>query len=180
MKSNLLADAGPLIGLTRNFQYCFKITNLDRYPDHLFFAELGSQNDRLTVVYRLIRPNTCIPAFSYRPLTIITAIPKNQIKPDDLENFSSDPNDLSFMVLLDKTLQSKLLKGQPKIQPPYNLPMIYESANMEDSIEIKTLTSDNLQINVTRSIHTLNWIIFPILGTLLLGYLFWKRRRKAL
>jgi hypothetical protein len=178
MQSHLLADVGPSIGITGKFSYCFKVTNLDRYPDYLFFAALGSQNEMLTVQYLLISPNTCMAASGYRPITTITAIPKTQIKPEDLDTLN--PAAPEFISLVNETLKSKLLKGEPKITPPLYLPMIYEGADMEDSIEIKTLTPDNLQITVTRSIHTLNWIIFPILGTLLLGYLFWKRRRKAL
>ena len=177
--TSLLADVPPPTGFTRNFDYCFKVVNLDRYPDHFFFARLGSQNPNNPIFYRLIKPNTCIPASAYRPIVIITAIQKNQIQPNDLENLNEDPSQPTFIVLKDTALQAKLIKGEPKIQPPRDIPILYENGKMEDVIQIQTLTADSLQITVTRSTHTLNWIIFPILGVILLGYLLWKRRRRS-
>jgi hypothetical protein len=178
MLNTLLADVAPPIGLTTKFSYCFKVVNLDRYPDHLFFARLGSQNKNLPVLYRLIEPNTCIDPAGYRPIVTITAIPKNQIQPKDLEQPNPDVNYRDFTILQNKALQAKLLKDETQIQPPRSIPILHENGKMEDVIEIQTLTPDSLQITVTRSIHTLNWIIFPILGVILLGYLVWKRRRQ--
>jgi hypothetical protein len=175
MFNALLADLPPPPGLTKNFNYCFKVVNLDRYPDHLFFARLGSENDSLTVLYQLIEPNVCMQASGYRPITTITAIPKTQIQPNDLEPLNDNS---AFIILQNKALQTKLIKGEPQIKPPLMIPLLYENGKMEDVIQIQTLTPDSLQITVTRSTHTLNWIIFPILGVILLGYLVWKRRRQ--
>ncbi len=178
MFNPLLADVAPPIGFTTQFSYCFKVVNLDRYPDHLFFARLGSQNPTLPVFYRLISPNTCINPAGYRPIVTITAIPKNQIQPKDLEQPNPALNYRDFTILQNKALQAKLLKDETQIKPPRSIPMLYENGKLEDVIEIQTLTADSLQITVTRSTHTLNWIIFPILGVILLGYLLWKRRRQ--
>ncbi len=168
----------PPPGLTTKFDYCFKVVNLDRYPDHLFFARLGSQNPNLDVFYRLIEPNTCIDPAGYRPIITITAIPKNQIQPKDLKQPTPESEYPAFTTLQNKALQAKLIKGEPQIKPPLMVPILDENGKMEDVIEIQTLTPDRLQLTVTRSTHTLNWIIFPILGVILLGYLLWKRRRQ--
>ena len=81
----IIADIPPPPGYTRAFSYCFEITNLDEYPDYLvFFQRSSERKEDVTTPYWLIKPGECIPLNGYRPLAIISALPKKEVLPTDL------------------------------------------------------------------------------------------------
>ena len=81
----VIADLPPSPGYTRAFSYCFEITNLDEYPDYLvFFQRSSERKEDVTTPYWLIEPGKCIPLNGYRPLAIISALPKKEVLPTDL------------------------------------------------------------------------------------------------
>jgi hypothetical protein len=85
LNAAILADVAPDMGYTRSFEYCIRVPNLDAYPDHVFFAQLAQRSpDNRTTPPLLIQTNECIPLEGYRPIAWVVALPKAELKPQDL------------------------------------------------------------------------------------------------
>jgi hypothetical protein len=170
----ILADVAPDRGYTKNFNYCFKITNLDKYPKHLFFTQIGSARDRVsTEPYILVKAGQCIPIKGYMPLANITAIAKNKVQRKDLQTTSSGT------VLKNPKLQKSLVPGTPTIYPPNALPIINEGKTIEASFKIQSIDSKGVKLAPIKDpISMLNIILFPLVGMAIIGGIVWNRQRK--
>jgi hypothetical protein len=169
----ILADVAPNPGYTKNFNYCFKITNLNKYPNHLLFAQVGSARDRVsTEPYILLKAGQCIPIKGYMPIANITAIAKNKVQRKDLQTTSSGT------ILKNTKLQKSLVKGTPTIYPPNILPIINEGKTIEAKFKIQSIDSKGLKLApIQDPISMLNIILFPILGMAIIGGIVWNRQR---
>jgi hypothetical protein len=173
--SFILADVAPAAGYTKNFRTCFKISNLNKYPNYLLFAKVESGLDPLdTSAYVQIQKDRCLPIAGYRVVANITAIEKNKVKPRDLKTTSAGIN------LQNPKLQKILIQGTPYISQPYFLPVINEGKQIELIYKIQSLDRQGLkltQVNST-SAPMLNLLIFPAIGIAILGWVMWQRNRK--
>jgi hypothetical protein len=169
----ILADVAPNPGYTKNFNYCFKITNLDKYPKHLLFTQIGSVRDRVsTEPYLLVKAGQCIPIKGYMPLANITAIAKNKVQRKDLQTTSSGT------ILKNTKLQKSLVQGTPTIYPPNALPIINEGKTIEANFKIQSIDSKGLKLApVDNPVSMLNIVLFPLIGTAIIGGLIWNRQR---
>jgi hypothetical protein len=170
----ILADVAPDAGYTKNFNYCFKITNLNKYPNHLLFAQVGSARDPVsTEPYILLKAGQCIPIKGYMPIANITAIAKNKVQRKDLQTTSSGT------MLKNTKLQKSLVKGTPTIYPPNTLPIINEGKTIEASFKIQSIDSKNLKLTPIKDpISMLNIVLFPLIGMAIIGGIVWHRQRK--
>ncbi|WP_143171115.1 hypothetical protein [[Phormidium ambiguum] IAM M-71] len=171
-----MADIAPDIGYTRDFSYCLKITNLEKYPNYLLFVKIGSENPGIpTKPYKLIQAGDCVSLIGYRPIATIAAISKDRVQANDLENSEAGT------ILKNTNLQTALIQGKPIIEHPTVLPMTYTASVVEDSFQIQSIDPNGLQLSlVARSSPVLpklilNWIIFPLVGV---GILVWFIRRR--
>jgi hypothetical protein len=173
-QSLILADVAPDAGYTKNFNYCFKITNLNKYPNHLLFAQVGSARDRVsTEPHILLKAGQCIPVKGYMPIANITAIAKNKVQRKDLQTTSSGT------MLNNTKLQKSLVKGTPTIYPPNILPIINEGKTIEASFKIQSIDSKGLKLAPIKDpISMLNIILFPLIGMAIIGGIVWNRQRK--
>ncbi len=169
----ILADVAPDVGYTKNFTYCIKITNLDKYPKHLLFTQVGSARNQVSSEpYILIKAGQCIPIKGYMPLANITAIAKNKVQRKDLQTTSSGT------ILKNTKLQKSLVQGAPTIYPPNALPIINEGKTIEGSFKIKSIDSKGLKIvAVDNPVSMLNIVLFPLIGIAIIGGLIWNRQR---
>ncbi|MBD2047421.1 hypothetical protein H6F78_17785 [Coleofasciculus sp. FACHB-64] len=177
----ILADLPPSPGYTRGFSYCVKITNQEKYPDYWLFLQISSVNPHARPSpYILIQPGECVPVIGYRPIATISAIAKNKVQPKDLENSSEVWSLFSKSTILQNiNLQNALIKGTPTIQPPSQLPVIY--SKVEDNFQVKSLNLDGLQLSLVkqdRQLLPLTWLVFPVMGIAILGWIIIFRRRK--
>jgi hypothetical protein len=166
----------PSTGYTRNFDYCLKLINVDQHPNYLFFARIGSINPGLpTAPYILFQENQCVPIEGYRPVITVVAIAKTHITPGDLEPTSSGT------ILRDdrtKALKQHWLEGAPQITAPLDQPIVYFGQQIEDRYQIQAITPTDVQLSlVERSPQIPSWILFLTAGILVLGGIFWHRRR---
>ncbi len=171
----ILADVAPGLGYTRNFNYCFKITNLNQHPNHLLFVQIGSaMNQKITEPYVLVKSDRCIPIKGYRAVAKITAIPKNKVRQQDLQNKSSGT------ILKNTKLQKYSIAGNSDIlSPPHAVPIINEGKTIEASFKIESIDSQGLKLApIENSISTLNIILFPLIGIAIIGGTIWNRQRK--
>lgn len=170
----ILADMPPSVGYTRDFSYCLKITNLEKYPDYLLFVQIGSiRPDPPIPPYVVIKTGECVPVSGYRPVARVAAISKDKVQPNDLANSSLGT------ILQNTNLQKALIKGTPTIEPPLQLPFIYQGTQIKDSFQIHSIGSNGLQLSlVNRSPQMLNWIVFPLIGATILGWMIWRRKKQ--
>jgi hypothetical protein len=172
----ILADVAPNPGYTKNFNYCFKITNLDKYPKHLLFVRVSSRINRGgTEPYILVKAGQCIPIKGYMPQANITAIAKNKVQPKDLQTTSSGT------ILKNSKPQKSLIQGTPTIYPPNALPIINEGKTIETKFKIQSIDSKGLKIApIEEPISMLNIVLFPLVGMAIIGGIVWNRQRNLL
>jgi hypothetical protein len=174
-RSLIIADVPPGDGYTRNFEYCFKITNLNKYPNHLLFAQVGSvTSNPTTIPYVLVKSGQCIPVNGYRPSANISAIAKNKVSAKYLKNTSSGtiPN--------NPKLQKSLVQGIPRIVPPDSLPIINEGKKIEAGFKIQSIDSHGLKlVPVKNSTPILNIVLFPAIGAVIIGGMIWHHKRQV-
>ncbi|WP_309738378.1 hypothetical protein [Chamaesiphon sp. OTE_20_metabat_361] len=175
--SLILADVAPGAGYTRNFSTCFKISNLNKYPNYLFFARTGSEISLTpTGAYVQMQPDRCLPLAGYRVVANITAIEKNKVKPSDLKTTSSG------RTLQNSKLQKTLIKSTQSIQQPHSVPIINEGKQIETIYKIQSLDRQGLKLAPVSSSAPpmLNFLIFPAIGIAILGWVLWQRNRKII
>jgi hypothetical protein len=172
-QSLILADVAPDVGYTKNFDYCIKITNLDKYPKHLLFTQIGSARNLVSKEpYILVKAGQCLPVKGYMSLANITAIAKNKVQGKDLQTTSSGT------ILKNTKLQKSLVQGTPTIYPPNALPIINEGKKIEGSFKIQSIDSKGLKlVPVDNPISMLNIVLFPLIGITIIGGLMWNRQR---
>ena len=172
-QSLILADVAPQAGSTKNFNYCFKITNLNKYPNHLLFAQVGSAREQVsTQPYILVKAGQCIPIKGYMPLANITAIAKNKVQRKDLQTTSAGT------ILNNTKLQKYLVKGTPTIYPPNVLPIINEGKTIAASFKIQSIDRNGLKLAPIKDpISILNIVLFPLIGMAIIGGIVWNRQR---
>ncbi len=170
----ILADVAPNPGYTKNFNYCFKITNLNKYPQHLLFAQIRSGiKDTITEPYFLVKSGQCIPIRGYRAVASIAAIPKNKVQQKDLQNKRPGT------VLKNTKLQKSFIKGNSDILlPPGAVPIINEGKTIEGRFKIESIDRHGLKLApLSDSISALNIILFPLIGIAIIGGMMWNHQR---
>ncbi len=173
-QSLILADVAPNPGYTQNFNYCFKITNLNKYPNHVLFAQVGSERMQVsTEPYLLVKSGQCIPLKGYRPLANITSIAKNKVQRKDLQNTNVGT------ILKNAKIQKSLIKGSPIIYPPHAVPIINEGKRIEGNFKIQSIDSKGIKLTpISDPIPVLNLILFPLIGLAIIGGMIWSRKRQ--
>ncbi|PSB56321.1 hypothetical protein [Chamaesiphon polymorphus] len=171
--SLILADVAPNAGFTRNFEYCIKITNLNKYPNYLLFAQIRSPTSK-PGAYVQIQADRCMLVDGYRPSVNIAAIAKSSVQKSDLAK-----NNLGT-ILKNNKLQKSLITGTPSIERPLSVPIINSGKKIEASFEIQSLNRQGLKlVRVPESTQILNVLLFPTIGIAILGWIVWKRQHKT-
>jgi hypothetical protein len=168
----ILADVAPTGDYTSNFDYCIKIINLERYPKYLFLIDTGSANSNLpTSGYWLVKPNQCTSLTGYRPVAKIAALAKNKVQLKDLKQINAGKG------LKNTQLEKALIPANLIIDRPTFLPLTYQGKKIEARVKIESLDRHGLVIkNLDTSPPSLNWIVFPILGLTIVGWMLGKRQ----
>ena len=175
-----IADVPPPADQTRDFDYCIKIVNLDKYPNYQIFVNVGSQVEDPTKIdreYILAKSDRCIPIAGYRPEARIMAIPKDRVKSQDLT--VKDGN--TFLQSLQ--VKKALIKANITIQRPYSLPIMQAGSKIEDSVRIDKLDRQSFVISVLdrspidRAMQSPSWIALPLIGLGIFGWLIFSKRQ---
>lgn len=171
--SLILADVAPDAGYTKNFDYCLKINNLKKYPNHLFFVQVRSPTQlQSSNPYVLVKTDKCISINGYMPVATITAIPKHKVKSNDLQTTSSGT------ILKNTKLQKSSIAATSQISPPRAVPVINEGKQLEAVYKIQSIDRGGLHLApVKEATPILNLILFPLMGITLLGWFIWRRKQ---
>jgi hypothetical protein len=177
----VIADVPPPPDQTRDFDYCIKFVNLDKYPNYRIFVNIGSQIEdpkKIDREYISAKSDRCIPIAGYRPEARIAAIPKNLVKSQDLT--VKDGN--TFLQSLK--IKKALITANITIPRPDSLPIIQAGSKIEDSVRIDRLDPQGLVISVLdrtptdRALQSPLLIALPLIGTIVFGWLIFSKRSK--
>jgi hypothetical protein len=69
--------------------YCFKITNLDKYPNYLLIAHVKSQNPNLPTHNIILKPGKCLGLNGYREYRVNKNRTYAKILPNPLNSVRS-------------------------------------------------------------------------------------------
>jgi hypothetical protein len=178
MNPLILADIAPDAGYTRSFQYCVKITNLEKYPSYQLFAKISSQtSDSKAGSYIQMMPGKCITIDDrYRGIANIFAIEKSKLKSADLQNTNAGT------VLTNTKLKAELIQSKLTISPPHSVPIINQDKQVIGNYQIQSIDRNSLQLTPAgdSSAQTLNTLLFPVIGIAILGWIMWKRQHKTI
>ena len=170
----ILADIAPDAGYTRNFQYCVKVTNLDKYPDRLLFIRVTT-HAVADAPYQLVEADRCISVSGYRAAANIAAINQSQLGNLALRNIKSTK------LLTEPRLQKLLIKSQSTIPLPHSVPLLNEGKQVVANVQIQSIDNNDLKFKITdENSSTLNVFLFPAIGMAILGWLAWRGNLKPI
>ncbi|WP_414756220.1 hypothetical protein [Anabaena sp. CCY 9910] len=178
--------------------YCFKIANLDKYPNYLLIAHIKSQNPNLPTYNRILQSGKCLGLNGYREYSDVYAIKKSLLKFQDIVK-SEEGESI-------KDLNSKkalLIPAKNSIKSLRLLPDRYGIKEVADVLEIVAIAPKSLdlkykevvytskqgnsetkayQVQDTRPLpswsKTLNWFNLIILGISLVGIMMAYKKLK--
>lgn len=185
---------------TSPVDYCFKITNLNQYPEYIFLTLINSpvidNPDN-----KILKSGECMDLGGYRVYGEIYAIKRSDInlKNDILDNQGKQ----SFKDFDSK--KEKMISGSEKISPIRDLPSGYQVEKVADVFEIADINDNNFKLNNKSIVYTYKngeseekayidgqgipkpsqkhtWLMWfaPILGiSLITGVLYWKKSNKS-
>jgi hypothetical protein len=171
--TSILADSQLPTGVTQNFQYCVKITNLNKYPNYLLFAQINSATASPSAHIQL-QSDRCLLLERSRSSLNIKAIAKNRVQTSDLKKAPAG------MILKNSQLQKSLIVGTPTIGRPMTVPIINESKKIEARFEIQSIDPQGLKlIRVPAAQPSLNLLLLPAIGMVIFGWSLWKHKQKS-
>jgi hypothetical protein len=197
MLQTIIADVPPPLGETRNFDYCISLNNLTDYADYWIVAQTSFGSGRHVSPYWVVKPESCVVLAGYRPEVKLVAVPKASVVATDLVEVSRntidrlDPIDRNGNnLILSETgiaLKSSTIaktKGIPateKIYKPASVPLWRDGQKIEARYTITTLTPNTFVIQLAgqgRGWFSIQLIVLPLLGLLLLGMILWNRKHQ--
>lgn len=115
---------------------CFKIDNLNKYPQYLFIAVVRSVNPTLPGSHRILKPNLCFGDRGYRMYSQVYALPKSAVKPgeilaEQLKNFDEKDR--------------RLIPSKLQIEHSRYVAAIFVG-DITDVLEIVSISNNNLEL----------------------------------
>ena len=178
LKSSV-AKADVLIPGEEFVDYCFKITNINKYPDYLIVALVKSENPSLPHSNQVVKSDECVGLYGYREYSEVYALKKSDVnlkediikskyrKVEELKNFDSK--------------KAKLIPATNKIYPVRSAPVFFQVEEVIGIYEITDINAKSLVLRQTarKQIYKNTLLIVPILGMSLIGgVIFWKKSHK--
>ncbi|MGB6294561.1 MAG: hypothetical protein WBF90_00065 [Rivularia sp. (in: cyanobacteria)] len=135
-----LARADSITVDSTRVSYCFKITNIDKYPDYLFMLVEKSDGPRMTPRNRFLKSGKCHDLGGYRVYGEIYALKKSDVdlKEDIVGNFERL-----------KDLDSKkgqLISARRKISPFRTMKQVYQIDRVAQGYEITDINDRYLSL----------------------------------
>lgn len=129
--------------------YCFQITNLDKYPNYFLIAYIKSQNPNLPTYNRILQSGKCLGLNGYREYSDIYAIKKALLKSQDI--VKSEEGEAI------KDLNSKkalLIPAKTSITSLRLLPDKYGIKEVADVLEIVAIAPKSLDLRYKEVVYT--------------------------
>jgi hypothetical protein len=129
--------------------YCFKIANLDKYPNYFLIAHVKSQNPNLPTYNRILQSGKCLGLNGYREYSDIYAIKKSLLKSQDIIK-SKEGESI-------KNLNSKkalLVPAKKSITSVRLLSDKYDVKEVADVLEIVAIAPKSLDLKYKEVVYT--------------------------
>ncbi len=186
-------------GMSR-VNYCFKINNIDKYPDHLFLVMRKYEGPGYPS-NELLKSGKCVDLSGYREYAEVYALKKSDInlQEDIVSNQRGDG-------LKDfESKKSKLITATRKIRPIRRMKDVYQIARVAQAYEISEINNRDLSLRSSSITYfyknnksetkaysdgdkfplpsnkniAFHWYM-PILGiSLIAGAAYWKKSNKS-
>ncbi len=127
-------------GMSR-VRYCFKINNIDKYPDHLFLVMRKYEGPGYPS-NELLKSGKCVDLSGYREYAEVYALKKSDInlQEDIVSNQGGDE-------LKDfESKKSKLITATRKIRPIRRMKDVYQIARVAQAYEISEINNRDLSL----------------------------------
>ncbi|AFY55727.1 hypothetical protein Riv7116_3257 [Rivularia sp. PCC 7116] len=135
-----LARADVLPRDESRVSYCFKITNIDKYPDYLFMVVEKSDGPRMTTRNRFLKSGKCHDLGGYRVYGEVYALKKSDV---DLEQDIIG----EFERLKDlESKKAKLIPATGRINPIRTMRNIYQIDKVAKGYEIADINNRYLSL----------------------------------
>ncbi len=129
--------------------HCFKIANLDKYPNYFLIAHVKSQNPNLPTYNRILQSGKCLGLNGYREYSDVYAIKKSLLKSQDIIK-SKEGESI-------KNLNSKkalLVSAKNSITSVRLLPDRYGVKAVADVLEIVAIAPKSLDLRYKEVVYT--------------------------
>ncbi|MGB3638092.1 MAG: hypothetical protein WBA39_11040 [Rivularia sp. (in: cyanobacteria)] len=137
-----LARADVITPGMSSVSYCFKISNIDKYPNYSIVALIKSENPSLGQSNKLLKSEDCVDLSGYREYAEVYALKKSDINltediiskqtGDELKDFESK--------------KAKLIPATKKIVPIRRMKDIYQIARVAQAYEIADINDRYLSL----------------------------------
>lgn len=195
-----LAGADVITPGMSSVNYCFKINNIDKYPDHLFLVMRKYEGPGYPS-NELLESGKCVDLSGYREYAEVYALKKSDI------NFQEDivSNQIGDGLKDFESKKSKLISARRKITPFRRMKEVYQIDRVAQAYEISEINDRYLSLSnssityfyknnksetkayldgdklplPSRQNIAFHWYV-PILGISLIGgAAYWKKSNKA-
>ncbi|MBD2253742.1 hypothetical protein [Nostoc parmelioides] len=129
--------------------YCFKITNPDKYPNYLLIAHIKSQNPNLPTYNRILQSGKCLGLNGYREYSDIYAIKKSLLKSQEIVK-SEEGESIKDL----NSKKSLLIPANNSITSLRLLPDIYGIKEVADVLEIVEIAPTSLDLKYKAVVYT--------------------------
>ncbi len=128
-------------GMSR-VSYCFKINNIDKYPDYSIVALTKSENPGLGQSNKLLKSSDCVDLSGYREYAEVYALKKSDINLESNINSKQIGGELKDF----ESKKSKLIPATINIVPIRRMKDIYQIARVAQAYEITDINDRYLNL----------------------------------
>ncbi|MEO1432719.1 MAG: hypothetical protein AAFV71_27340 [Cyanobacteria bacterium J06633_8] len=138
-----LAEADVVTPGMSRVSYCFKITNIDKYPDYLFMVVEKSENPGIPPWNKFLKSGECYNLGGYRVYGEVYALKKSDV--DLKEDIIGD-----FQRLKDfESKKTKLIPATRKINPIRRMKDVYQIDKVARGYEISDINNRYLSLRTS-------------------------------
>ena len=173
-----VAKADVLVPGEEFVDYCFKITNIDKYPDYLIVALVKSQNPSLPHSNQVVNKSECVGLNGYREYSEVYALKKSDVNVEDI--IKSEYRKVEELKDFESK-KAKLIPAKNKIYSVRSVPVFFQIESVIGIYEITGINDKSLiLVNKGRkNIYKNTLLIMPIIGMSLIGgVIYWKKSNK--
>ncbi|AKG21590.1 hypothetical protein [Calothrix sp. 336/3] len=131
--------------------YCFKIANLDKYPNYFLIAHVKSENPNLPTYNRILQSGKCLGLNGYREYSDIYAIKKSLLKSQDITKAKEGQYIKDW-----NSKKSLLVPAKNSITSLRLLPGRYGVKEVADVLEIVAIAPKSLDLKYKEVVYTSN------------------------
>ncbi|AFZ24791.1 hypothetical protein Cylst_2585 [Cylindrospermum stagnale PCC 7417] len=129
--------------------YCFKIANINQYPNYYLIAYIKSANPSIPTYNKIIKQDKCLELNGYREYSNVYAIKKTDVKFQDIITNQQGESLIKF-----DSKKSKLIPAKDEIYPLRTLPDKYGIEQVTDVLEIVAIKQKSLNLRYKEVIYT--------------------------